>query len=1290
MNIESLSSFLAPWLNSTKARAWYSFRDSYYAYAHRSQTVVPVYELVSPTVLKIFAIQNSEISDIVTVGRTLKQPEADSMRVPMALPAPGDLADGDSESTNEEDSASEADDESNEDEDVTVKSTSTHASVNDTFIRLVNALFAPVDRQEALDRFSAIEFRYGDKVSLQEAMVTYAYLYQKQLENCGDNLPKTRGLITKFLANITHDRLRERCRTFKKKTFPDMVRTAVQQARNLELAERESKAGNESVNDTPYQKVERGTCHDSCLATFEIPKSGCIQPRPVYDVQIGGETLRALYDTGATTNFISEEAARRLSLPIREEKHRVRLLSGQIINSSKAITTTITIPSSTGRSLDFDTDLVVLPDVPEEIIFGFPLLHRTGLIILPEPKNEPPQAEDEEADMLDVDHFNAATDAPDTPSIVNFKPECDNIISRFPHLFDSIKHASKMPEFDLKLSQDRVINVHPYRHSETVEKEIARQVQELLDLDIIEVSDSSYNNPIVMAKKRGGALRLCLDFRAINEVTHKDSHPLPLIDDLLDHLEGQRYFASLDLQKAFHQIIIKPSSRAPTAFTAAGAKYQYKRMPFGLRNAPLHCQRAIESVLGSALYTKALAYIDDVIIFGRSKKEFLVNLEDVLQRLNKFGLRLNAGKSTLAATEVDYLGWRVTGAGRRISPDRLEAIHSLKRPSNISEARSLLGFANYFRALISKYADITEPITALTRVTEVFKWGDEQENAFQEIKKQLLSNTLLHHPRPGSKLHFHSDASDIGVGGMLSDENGRPLVYFSAVLNSTQRRWSTIEKECYALYFGITKCRRYLSGRHFVAHTDHRNLVFIDRSQNQKVVRWRLALNEYDFQLRHVAGSENIIADTFSRLLTSSEVGDQEASRPKKHRQSFEEHHNSHVGHMGSQATLTRLQQAGQSWKGMEKDIIRWISACPVCQLTRRTSKPVQHQLHNTSGAFPFQMIQADAIGPLPTSDEGLKHAIVVVDTFSKLTQAYACRSTSAEDAIVALQAWFRHYGAPSVLVTDNCSQFKNEAMQAFCSNWGTTQRFGTPYHPAGQGVVERRNAEIKRHLRACQLEDGGDWPGHLPTVTAILNNVPYTKSGLSAFQLMFGRDAPSITEATTPHQFRDTLLTLQQHQRDVLGRTPPSKSHVDLVGKAVLLHRPTAMGLRTRGPLRVIKRAPRPNVYIIRDLTTGKDVHAHASSLSEFAGDYTDEQLQEWAARVSHEYVVRDVTGHKCTKGKLLFRVAWEGYDDSEATWEPYTRDLDQLEALGHYLDSHPDAASLVKAAKTPKRRRR
>ncbi|KAG9389429.1 Chromo (CHRromatin Organization MOdifier) domain [Carpediemonas membranifera] len=1043
-------------------------------------------------------------------------------------------------------------------------------------------------------------------------MMHYCLLYRRTLQNCCDVRPKESHLVTKFLSNISDARLRQRCKTeADKRTLRKTMQLSLTQAKEQERVRYETKAEAE-LKDQPCLELTE----DYLDAIDEAHSCTDVRDRPIYPIHLGDHKVMALYDTGATANFLSLALAKSIGVTLNPERHRIRLATGQIVVCTHIAQLSVHFPSVTGHDLTADIKFIILPNLDFDAVIGFPTLRNTGLFEIPEVSDI--SILDDEEDM----ELDAMAEEPDEPRIELFREEIQRLLKKYDVTGD-ISSPSLLDPFTIRTKDAQVIKRYPYRYSDSVMKEIHRQTDTLESLRVLEPSDSPYNNPIVMAGKRNGEARMCLDFRELNKVTLDLIHPLPLIDDLVSHLEGMQFFAALDLTKAFHQVEIDPHSRPLTAFTAGKKKPQYCRMPFGLKNAPIHMQRALEKAMGGALHTKCLVYIDDIVVFGRSKEEYLANLQDVLSRLSRHGLKLNLAKSVFSATEIDYLGWHIDAHGKRVSSDRLDAIKALRPATSLTGLRALIGLANYFCALLPDYATRMEPLISLTRASK-FDWGQEQDAALTWIKDRLLNEEVLVHPRPGEALHLFTDASDVGIGGVLTNSEGNPVAYFAKTLSSTQRRWSTIEKECFAIFHGITKLRRYLAGRVFEIHTDHRDLTYMHHSINAKVMRWAMALSEYDYSISHVAGVDNGAADALSRLFTLDDVPDERFT-------TFQAHHNGSVGHLGRDATCRKIAQAGLSWPGMKSDVRRFIGECPVCQLVRSKRSTIPSERHSLMGSYPFEVVQADSIGPMDVPGCH-SYGLVVVDTFSRLTQVYPTTDTTSSEAIRVLSSWRQHYGTPATLITDGASQFCSEEFKSFCNQSSIIHKVGTPYHPAGQGSVERQNEEVKRHLRAYLLENDGTWEEGVNQITSIINNAPLSTSQLSPNQVLFGKEVPIPAGSLSMELFYSTLQALRSEQLKMTSRQSPTATHAaeHLVGQGVIVRRNTTGHVITRGPCRIIRKTERPNVYIVRDFTLNKDFEAHADSLTHFRGTYTDKELADWAARHQGEYLVRSILAHR------------------------------------------------------------
>ena len=324
-----------------------------------------------------------------------------------------------------------------------------------------------------------------------------------------------------------------------------------------------------------------------------------------------------------------------------------------------------------------------------------------------------------------------------------------------------------------------------------------QEVQELLSRmlkdDVIQPSSSPWAAPIVLVRKKNGNFRFCVDYRRLNEVTRKDAYPLPRIDDTLDTLAGSKLFTTLDLLSGYWQVEVAEADRAKTAFCTTEGLYEFTVMPFGLCNAPATFQRLMDLVLRGLQWSQCLVYIDDVIIPGRCFEDHLSNLQAVFQRLRQAGLKLQPKKCAFLQRQVNYLGHVVTCDGVAADPTKVEKVATWPTPTTTKEVQQFLGFAGYYRRFVRDFAEIARPLHRLTERTSVFRWTDECQAAFKELRQRLVTAPVLAYPDYSKPFTLDTDASATGIGGVLSqqDSDGRERViaYASRVLSKPERNY---------------------------------------------------------------------------------------------------------------------------------------------------------------------------------------------------------------------------------------------------------------------------------------------------------------------------------------------------------------------------------------------------------------------------------------------------------------------------------------------------------------------
>lgn len=340
-------------------------------------------------------------------------------------------------------------------------------------------------------------------------------------------------------------------------------------------------------------------------------------------------------------------------------------------------------------------------------------------------------------------------------------------------------------------------------------------VSEMLDAGIVRESVSEYASPIILVRKKDGTSRMCVDYRMLNTVTIKERYPMPIIEDEIARLSGQACFITLDLTSGYYQVPIADHCKHLTAFVTPDGLYEFNRMPFGLANAPAVFQRMINKVLGSARFTKATAYMDDVLIFGKDPAECLDRLEEVLKLFEGANLTLNLSKCDFLRSSIDYLGYEISASGVRPGERKIQAVLNFPRPENIHGVRQFLGLTSYFRKFIRNFAQLAAPLMCLLKKDAVWIWVQAHEDAFQLLKSKLVERPILAIYNYEAETELHTDASKDGVGGMLlqhckEDGTFRPVAYCSRRTSPEEKYYHSYELETLAVIRSLEKFRVYL------------------------------------------------------------------------------------------------------------------------------------------------------------------------------------------------------------------------------------------------------------------------------------------------------------------------------------------------------------------------------------------------------------------------------------------------------------------------------------------------
>jgi transposase InsO family protein len=343
------------------------------------------------------------------------------------------------------------------------------------------------------------------------------------------------------------------------------------------------------------------------------------------------------------------------------------------------------------------------------------------------------------------------------------------------------------------------------------------------------------------------------------------------------------------------------------------------------------------------------------------------------------------------------------------------------------------------------------------------------------------------------------------------DDSGaeRPVAFVSKPSNETERKLSTIEQEAFAVYFCIRQLEHYLRGHDVIIETDHRNRTYMYKSTTPKVVRWRLALMEHRYVVRHIAGKHNQVADGLSRVLATAaaETGDDHGNDKDSRRQRISAVHNSVVGHRGINKTVELLKQQGDDWPDVRNAVSEYIKACATCQKTRLGQGSMAAAVRTTAVREPFEAVAVDTIGPLPEDDMGNRYIVTLIDCFTRFVELVPSKSASAQAAAGALLQVFGRYGAPREVRSDQGAQYTAAVVQQVVRLAGADNRYTLPYRPQANGTVERANGEVMRHLRAVVFDKdvSSNWSNYLPLVQRLINATPHSAIGTTPARVLFG-----------------------------------------------------------------------------------------------------------------------------------------------------------------------------------------
>ena len=817
----------------------------------------------------------------------------------------------------------------------------------------------------------------------------------------------------------------------------------------------------------------------------------------------------------------------------------------------------------------------------------------------------------------------------------------------------------------IKLTSKAPIVQRNYRTPLKFRDWLKQELRDLLQAGVIEISDSEYNSPALVVPKKlddnaaatdvtaSKGLRLVIDYRQVNKILEDANFPIPRVQDMITQYQGKDTFSVMDVRHAFYTIRIDKASRKVTAFSCEFGKFQFCFLPQGLKISPAIFQQTITNVLANLDHSSA--YMDDITTATTGQEPHLTALRELFHAIRTSGFKLKKGKCLFFRKTVSTLGWVLSDKGVAIAPDKLQDVEKLRPPQTVGEVRSLLGFVNFLRDHVAHFADIVAPIQDLVRkgkgqsnTSITAFWDQPCENALAELKRALLSNTVLAYPDSALPFDLFTDASGRHMSGVLM-QNNRPIGYFAKSFKGTEANWAALVKEAHAVYRAVEFFSVFITGAKVRLRCDHQPLKqFLHAStKNSMVNRWSLNLQQYDIDFEWVATDANI-SDCLSRLIedkiyvphepvtdTFPEKGQvvvqacpiqvkafdfheplsavdmaalqrNDAYCNRIRRQLGTDHSLAekfylrndilyrlveHVGsfslalvlprsliltaivnvhleliHPGQDKTLAMLRQKVY-WRGMQKDVARYIAGCRPCQMRNAASHSYSY-LHSQPPATPFMDLAVDLVKGYGLSKQGNLAVLTSICLHSQYPFAIPIPDQTAESTVRAFTQVLATANSCVSVLSDNGPEFTSHAFKELLASHSIQHRTTAPYSPQSNGIMERWHRYLNAVVRLCGIHrESNQWEDAVLAAVKAYRVMPHTASGQSPHFLCFAKDPKLNLDHFLPilqRNFRDKnqAQRAMEHLRLAFG----------LARKNICLARRRHLNPSTKEPPRPIK----------------------------------------------------------------------------------------------------------------------
>ena len=826
---------------------------------------------------------------------------------------------------------------------------------------------------------------------------------------------------------------------------------------------------------------------------------------------VKGKQVDTMVDSGSSFSFISKKTANRLKLYILPKADEISMADPTF---KASIIGQVVMDITINGKLYTGLVVHVMKSLITELIIGKDFLKKHKKVTFEFGGDEDPIVFGATKKKEEITQHPSKMNVPAPPLFTNLSLECKPIAEK------------------------------SRRQNPNKKKFIKEEVERLQAEGKIEPSVSPWRSQVHVTSDEDEhhRQRMVVDYsNTINIFTELDAYPMPNINEHVETVSKYKVFSTFDLKSAFHQIPIREEDKQYTAFEADGKLWQSTVVPYGAKNGVPAFQRTIDKIVEDEGLSQTFPYVDNVTVCGMNQEDHDIQVEKWLQTCKKYNITLNDKKSIMSTTSIKLLGYILENGTLRPDPERFRPLMELPAPTNLAAQRRVLGMFAYYSKWVKNFSDKVRPLNKNT----TFPLPTDAEESFNILKNDIKSASLatIDSDEP---FVVETDASDYALAATLN-QNGRPVAFFSRTLKPGEMGQHAVEKEACAIVESLKHWNHYLAGRHFKLITDQRSVAYMynnrrpSKIKNDKIARWRVELSCFGFDVSYRPGKENVGPDTLSRTTKPS------CSVVAAFCHSIKELNQLHddLCHPG----ITRLHHYIKS-KNLPFSISDVKSVCEPCD-TCMKEKPrfIKSEGVLIKATRPFQQLNIDFKGPLPTTQSGNRYLLTLVDEYSRFPFAFPCRDMTSRTVIKCFNQLFSLFGMPEYIHNDRAPDFLSEEVKNYLHSKGIATSRTSRYNPRGNGQIERYNGIIWQTVRLALTSKKlplSAWESVLPDALHSIRSLLCTATNETPHERLFNYNRKSASGSSIPSWLTPGRIYIRNHAR--------SSKHEPIVEEAELI----------------------------------------------------------------------------------------------------------------------------------------